>query len=154
MGLQYDRAGQGFTFLRGFKYIADVTQQVQQFGKVVKVDEDQRLVYGWASVIEENGEPVVDSQDDLIREPVLQKAAHQFILEYRAGKLMHQGKAVGSVVESMVFTKSLQQALGVNLNKIGWLIAYKVEDDALWARVKAGEFPAFSIGGHGRRVNA
>lgn len=128
--------------------------QVQQFGKVLKVDDDQRLVYGWASVIEENGQAVVDSQGDMIAEPVIQKAAHGFILEARAGKLMHEGSPVGDIVESMVFTKALQQALGVNLNKVGWLIAYKVRDDALWKRVKAGDFPAFSIGGRGRREDA
>lgn len=128
--------------------------QVYRTHQVLKVDEDQRLVYGWASVIEENGVPVVDDQDDVIEEPTLLKAAHGFVLDARAGKLMHAGKQVGDIVESMVFSKKLQAALGVNLNKVGWLIAYKVRDDALWERVKRGEFPAFSIGGHGRRVDA
>ena len=35
--------------------------------QVIKVDEDQRIVYGWASVTTYKGEPVVDRQGDIIK---------------------------------------------------------------------------------------
>lgn len=129
------------------------TDKFYSHGEILKVsDDEQRLVLGWASVIEEAGKSVVDSQGDVIDEDTLLKAAHGFILDARAGKLMHQGKRVGDVVESIVFTKDLQKALGIDLGKIGWLITYKVRDEELWKEVKAGKYPAFSIGGLGRRV--
>lgn len=118
---------------------------------VLKSNDDQRTVTGWASVIEENGVPVVDFQGDVIDEGDLEKAAHNFVMDERAGKLMHQGKRVADVVASFPMTKDIQKALGIDLKKVGWLITMKIRDEELWKRVKAGEFPAFSIGGHGRR---
>ena len=120
---------------------------VQMTAAIAKVDEDQRLVWGWASVIEEGGKAVVDSQGDVIGEADLLKAAHMFVTDARVGKAMHEGEPVAEVVESMVLTKSAQEALGIDLGKVGWWIAMKVHDDDVWARVKGGELGAFSIGG-------
>jgi len=121
---------------------------------ITKVDEDKRLVTGWASVIEEDGEAVVDKQGDMITEDELVKAAHNFISEHRAAKSMHEGERIGQVVESMVFTNELQKQLGVDMGKVGWLITMKIDDDETWKRVKSGEFKGFSIGGKAKRVQA
>lgn len=120
-------------------------------GKIVKMDSDQHLVYGWASIVEENGEPITDSHGDVIEPDELSKAAHYFVSEYRKGKVMHGGVAIGEIVESIVFSKDIQKALGINLNKIGWFIGLKVHDDEVWKQFKSGEFAMFSIGGHGER---
>lgn len=115
--------------------------------KIEKVDEEQRIVAGWASVIEQGGEAVVDLQGDVIDEADLVKAAHAFVSDARVGKAMHDGEPVAEVVESVVFTAETQKALGVELGKVGWWIAMKVHDGAVWDRVKSGELGAFSIGG-------
>lgn len=120
-------------------------------GVVTKIDDEQKIAYGWFSVIEEGGQPVVDTQGDIITEPTLIKAVHGFILDSRAGKLMHNGQRVADVVDSIVFAKDLQKALGVDLGKVGWFGGMKFRDDAIWQRVKSGELPAFSIGGYGKR---
>ena len=110
-------------------------------------NDEQRLVYGWFSVVEKNGEPVVDTQDHIITADVLQKAVHSFIMQSRVGKVMHEGEPVSVLVDSMVFTKEVQAALGIDLGAVGWFGAFKVLDDATWAAVKKGELPAFSIAG-------
>ena len=127
-------------------------------GEILKVNNDeQQTVTGWASVIEEGGQPLIDRQEDIIDEPILVKAAHDFILDSRAGKLMHQGKRVADVVESCVMTKELQKVLGVVVKNekgqqiVGWLITMKIRDPKLWEEAKNGEFTSFSIGGVGRR---
>jgi putative serine protease XkdF len=120
-------------------------------GEITKLDEDQRLVSGWFSVIEENGASVVDLQGDVIDEADLVKAAHQFNLDARRGQAMHKGSKVADVVESIVFTRELQKALGIDLGKVGWFATMKVHDDATWAAVKSGKLGAFSIGGRGVR---
>ncbi len=111
------------------------------------------LVFGWASIIEKDGTIITDHQDDRIEPDELMKAAHDYITNSRQGGVLHDefGKNIGHVVESMVFTKDMQKALGVDLGKVGWLIGYKIEDPRVKTMVKAGVLKAFSIGGKGRR---
>jgi len=122
-------------------------EEITLSAEISKVDVDRRLVYGWASVIEEKGEPVTDSHDDQISLDELQAAAHDFIDNARVGKLMHRGRQVARIVESVVFSTDVQKALGIDLEKVGWFIAMKIEDEDVWKQVKAGELKAFSIGG-------
>jgi cation transport regulator ChaB len=118
---------------------------------IAKVNDEKRLVSGWASVIEENGEPVVDLQGDVISEEEMEKAAHKFVSDYRASKAMHKGDSIGQVVDSIALTREQQNALGVDLGKVGWYITVKVDDDEAWKKVKSGEFTGFSIGGKAKR---
>lgn len=126
--------------------------------EVVKRNDDQHLVYGWASVITKNGEPVFDEQGDTIEEDTLVTAVHKFNEEARVGGVLHMRTAngdvvqVASVVESFVFTKSVQELLGIQLDKTGWFLVMKILDEQVWAMVKSGKLPAFSIGGRGVRV--
>ena len=126
----------------GFTFTADI----------LKSDEDQRLVYGWASIIYENGEPVTDSQGDIIAEDDLLEAAHNYVSQYREAKAMHEGEQIGEVVESLVFTSDVQKALGIDLNKVGWFIGMKIHDDEIWRQFRDGSLSSFSVGGRGRRV--
>jgi hypothetical protein len=119
---------------------------------ITKTDDEQRVVYGWASVISEKGIPTIDTQGDIIEAADLTKAAHNFMLDSRAGKLMHQGGKIAEVVESALFTSEMQKSLGIDLGKEGWYIGMKILKEDLWTRIKAGEFPAFSIGGRAHRV--
>ena len=116
-------------------------------GKILKTDDEQRMVYGWASVITENGEPVVDRQDDMIEADTLVKAVNEFMEHVRVGKAMHVGDQVGTVVHSLPITKEIGDSLGIQSDREGWVVAYKVFDDDVWAMVKSGELAAFSIGG-------
>ena len=116
-------------------------------GKILKADDDQRMVYGWASVVTEKGEPVVDRQGDVIEPETLVKAVNDFMEHLRVGKAMHTGEQVGVVIHSFPVTKELGDALGIHSDREGWIVAYKVYDDAVWNMVKSGELAAFSIGG-------
>ena len=129
------------------------TGTFQFTAQIQKANLEQRLVYAWVSVIEENGVPVVDHDGDVIEEQELQKAIHDFMRYYRAGKEMHkQDSWVSEVVEMTVFTKDVQAALGIDLGKVGAFACFKVWDDAVWEKVKSGEYTAFSIGGTAERV--
>ena len=65
----------------------------------------------------------------------------------RVGKAMHVGEQVGTVVHSLPITKEIGDSLGIQSDREGWVVAYKVFDDDVWAMVKSGELAAFSIGG-------
>ena len=119
-----------------------------------KLDDDKQLAFGWASVvIDKTGEPVADSQGDQISESEIEEAAYRFVLRKRKAGEMHQVIGVGQLVESMVFTREKQKTLGIDLEKSGWWIGFKVDDPDTWKKIKAGKLRAFSIGGKGKRVS-
>lgn len=123
-----------------------------EFGaEILKADDEKRIVYGWASVYEMNGESVVDKQGDMLDEDEVMKMAHAFMREVRVGKAMHRGHPVGEIVESLVLTTDVQKSLGIDLGKAGWYIGMKINDEAVWDRIKKQELQAFSIGGSGKR---
>ena len=113
------------------------------------------LVSGWANVsVNANGSVPLDWQDDIIAPEVLEKAAINFMLDYRDSGVMHEGGSVGTIVESIVFTKEKQEALGVpeGILPIGWFITVKVHDPEVFAKVKDGTYRMFSIQGTCRRI--
>lgn len=114
---------------------------------IIKIDDDRRIVYGWASVVTVDGETVIDKQGDMIDPEVLEDAATSFMLSARQAKAMHQGDGIGEVVHSLPLTKAIAKSLGITIEKEGWIIAMKIHDEDVWKQVKEGKFKAFSIGG-------
>jgi hypothetical protein len=119
--------------------------------RVCKFDEDRQLVFGWASVCSIDGEDVIDKQGDIIPESELENAVYDYNMYCRKQGDMHERLGVGRLVESMVFTVEKQQAMGIDLGMVGWWVGFKVDDPAVWKRIKAGDLPEFSIGGRAIR---
>ena len=134
--------------------VSDMTKKdtdFEAYGEVTKMDEDQRIVYGYASVISKDGEPIVDRQGDIITAEELEKAASDFMLGARVGKTMHQGDATTTIIHSFPMTDETKKAYQIESPLEAWLIAVKVHDDETWAKVKQGELKDFSIGGKAQR---
>lgn len=68
--------------------------------EITKRDDELRVVWGWASIIEKGGTPVVDAQGDVISEGELVNAAHEFTKSSRVGGFMHARNAHGSAVRA------------------------------------------------------
>lgn len=118
--------------------------------KVQKVDEDKRLVFGWANVsVDVGGNEVVDLQEDMIDPETLEAAAYKFAELYRDGGEMHERTGTAVMVESVVLTEEKQAAMGLAAGTlpVGWWIGFRVTDDDVWEKVKSGEYSMFSIGG-------
>lgn len=130
--------------------------------EIAKVsDDDQRLVYGFASIIAKDGIPTVDVQNDMVAPDELAKGAHGYMLEGRGGKVSHMGPNVMDPVESLVITRessfpALLKALDIPmpdpLPLEGWWVGFRVNDDKTWQLAKSGDLRAFSIGGRGVRT--
>jgi hypothetical protein len=116
-----------------------------------KSDEDQRMAWGWASVTTLNGQPLEDLQGDVIETEELQKAVHEFVRKKRVMGEMHTIIGTGDIVDSIVLTKDLQRAMGIDLGKEGWFVGVHVTNDSTWSKVKKGELRGFSLGGFGVR---
>lgn len=122
---------------------------------IFKAREDEGLVSGWANVaIDKDGKAPLDWQDDVIAPETLEKAAINFMENYRGSGEMHRGDSKGTVVESIVFTKEKQQAIGIPDGVVpeGWFITVKVHDPEVFAKVKDGTYRMFSIQGTAKRV--
>ena len=103
---------------------------------IQKVDEEQRLVYGTVLVPD-----VADTQGDIVSKEDIVTSAHNFMLEYQQMGEVHKSiNEMCKIVESYI-----EPITGI------WKIAVKVFDDAVWDKVKSGEYAAFSVGGQGRR---
>lgn len=115
--------------------------------KLLKFDDEQHIVYGWASVSTVDGMHLVDKQGDVVPMDVLTKAVNEFMENERVGKTMHVGDQTGVILHSMPISKDIAEALGIQTQLEGWIVGYKVYDDEVWKMVKSGELRAFSIGG-------
>lgn len=126
-------------------------QEVATVGDILTTDSEHRVVYGWASVISEDGKDVEDLQGDIIKASELVYATTEFMKSARDAKMMHAGDPVGQVVHSFPFTSDIAKSLGIESNREGWIVGVYVADDAVWKAVKDKTLSAFSIGGHGQR---
>lgn len=141
--------------------IWSVTMPIQQVVKLGQDGEEQRLVFGFASIVtDDDGALFVDKQGDRIEVAELEKAAYAYVEESRDASLMHQRRGVATLVASVVLTPEIRKAMnaipGLDMGispegPTGWFVGFRVNDDAVWKRVKSGELSEFSIGGTGRR---
>ena len=132
--------------------IGTIMQQVsvnksQEEAVVLKVDDEQGLVYGWAYVSTEDGKLLVDSQGDSIEPIEMEKMATHFMLNSRNAKVMHKGENVGQFVHSFPITNDIMKAFDIYSDREGWLVAMKPTDDEVMKAYKRGDYTGFSIGG-------
>lgn len=116
------------------------------------LSEEQRMVWGWASVSTIKDALLLDLQNDAIEGDELVKMATDFMEAVRTSKRMHQGEQVATVVHSLPLTKEIAGAFGIDVPEEGWIVGVKVHDDETWEMVKSGELSGFSIGGRAERV--
>lgn len=124
--------------------------------RIYKTDEDQHLVFGWASVsITVTGEPLEDRQHDMIEPEDLEEAAYEYVLNFRETGEEHLPgyRKKGRLVESCVFTPEKQKAMGIppGTLPVAWWIGFKIDDEDTWQRVKNGTYRMFSIEGRAQR---
>lgn len=136
--------------LRKFEFRVPITKT-----EVRKTEDggDQNLVFGWASIVEKDGQIVIDVQDDMISEADLEEAFYGFVKNARNAGEMHadSGSHIGTCIECMVFTKEKQKLMKIDLGFVGAWVGFEVASE-IFAKVKDGSYPEFSIGGEGVRV--
>jgi hypothetical protein len=126
---------------------------------VAKIAPEKQLVFGWLSVaVDNDGELVEDLHEDAIPPEELEGAAYEFVLIHRnAGEMHERTQGVGRLVESFCTTPEKLKAMGIpqgTLPDCGWWVGFKVDDPDVWAKIKSGEYAAFSIGGTAMREEA
>jgi hypothetical protein len=126
-------------------------------GEFAKADNDKRQVFGWASIVEIDGQPIVDRQGDWISPEEIEKAAYDYVLKSRKGGHQHKRDGdqpfhAGDMIESFVMTPEKIEKMNLPEDTpVGWWVGYKIHDDEAWDKVKKGEVTGFSIHGRGKR---
>lgn len=127
-------------------------------GEVSKMDTEKRQVFGWASVIEVGGKPVIDLQDDVMTIETIEKAAYNYVHGSRKGGRQHERAGeeplhVSDMIESFVLTPEKKEKMGIPEEvPTGWWVGFQIRDDDTWQQYKDGKLKDFSIHGSGRRV--
>jgi hypothetical protein len=122
--------------------------------RVVKRDGKQRIMLG---IVHQPG--VEDLQGDIISEADIEKAAYQFLKDYKAGKsglrIDHRrdlAKDEAQLVENYVapvdFDIPQEDGGREHVIKGSWLQGWELSP-SLWAGVEKGEYTGFSMGGFG-----
>jgi hypothetical protein len=142
--------------------------------QISKLDDDLHLVFGYANVSiskstsgGSGGKEFFDLQRDSIPPAELEKAAYDFVLDFRDTGEMHKGDSVGRLIESIVFTPDKLQALATDpvsgvvyeeglavlkqLLPPRWWVGFKLEP-ASYQAVKSGKYKMFSIAGEADRT--
>jgi len=131
-------------------------EQIIFKGKLSSVDKHHRVAYGWAYVCKKGSLAVEDHSGDTWDIAEVEKTAHNFVLECRVGGESHVVKGGAELVESLVFSKAVQDALGIDVKKDnesieGWFVGFRITDEELLQKVENGDLTMFSIGGTGIR---
>lgn len=118
----------------------------------VKVDESLGLVFGFAVVCMEKGEPYVDLQKDHIPEDAMLEASLDFMRNSRMSGDMHAkdkaGQPIrdGEVVFAFPLTTEIAKSLSIETERTGLMVAIKPSAEVL-AKFVDGTYTGFSIGG-------
>lgn len=97
------------------------------FVPIAKIDDEQRLVYGYAST------EALDAQGEVVKRAAIEAALPAY-MRFANIREMHQLSAVGVAQEA-------------DVDDTGLYVKAKVVDDEAWAKVKEGVYKGFSIGG-------
>jgi HK97 family phage prohead protease len=97
------------------------------YAEICKVNDEQRMVYGYAST------EAMDVQGERVSKDALAKALPEY-MRFANIREMHQPSAVGVAKSAEIDDKGLY-------------IACKVVDESAWEKVKEGVYKGFSIGG-------
>lgn len=126
--------------------MTEVTKRL--YGEVAKVDDELGLVFGFAIVCTENGEPYYDVQGDHIPEDSMMKALADFMENSRVAKEMHAGEQIGGITFAFPLTLEVAKAMGLgDVQKTGAMIAMKPDSPEVLEKFRSGEYTGFSIGG-------
>ena len=131
---------------------------MQLSGEIVKVDEEQGRVFGWAYVFTKDGEQVEDHSGDIVdtaeSRAALEDAWFDYVKNHRTGDLDHEQFGVSKLIESFFFTKEKAGLMGLTSGREGMWVGYEFNRDTpegLQAWETAKTRGAFSIVGRGRR---
>ncbi len=115
---------------------------------VVKTDDERRMVYGIVYAPDR-----VDSQGDFTDRFEIERAAHAFMKANRSAQVdaNHEFEALpGAYVAESWITRG-DDGIFAEHAPFAWAVGLKIDDEALWTAVKAGDYAGLSLAGNAER---
>lgn len=129
----------------------DVLAELRARVEAAKAAGGALRIYGWASVVDDGAQLVVDHDGDIIPPAELERAVSKALglpLD-----VDHRKAVVGAITESLWLDPAKRVAIGVAPDgRTGWWIGGEVTDPATIARVESGELRELSMRFARRRV--
>jgi hypothetical protein len=124
-------------------------------GQILKANAELGVLFGFAIVCMEKGQPYVDLQNEHAPEQAMLKASLKYAQGERRAKLQHADGNVfdGQVVFAFPLTGEIAKAMGIVTERTGLIVGLKPDDPMTLLLHKAGLLTGFSIGGRYTRVN-
>lgn len=111
--------------------------------KICKRDNGKHRVFGYAiASTDEKGN--VGLQGHTVSAMDFELAIYEFLQNMP----VNESDQPASVIESCVFTKEKQKAIGIPpgiLPSLAYWIGFEINDPAIWEMIKTSEFPVFTI---------
>lgn len=108
----------------------------------IKMDDEKRLIYG---VVYSPNE--IDEQGDWISAEEIEKAAHNFLIDYRKIGINHRQIVKGCKVAECYITLTDMNIGDSFIKKGSWMMVTRVDNNDVWQDAKDGGFTGYSIGG-------
>lgn len=136
-------------------YKVSKADEFEIFVPVTKLDDEQQIVFGWGSVTKVSGQPVIDSQGDIIEDTELEKAVYDFMVNAVHDEMHKRIVLDSKIVESFVVTDEKLSKMfpgeAIPRGFRGWWIGVKINDPEVYRKHKTGEYTGFSITGKAMR---
>ena len=111
--------------------------------KICKKDNGKHRVFGYAII--GNGEKEIESQLGYsVSAKDFELAIYEFIRNMPTNDMSNPVR----IIESCVFTKEKQQAIGIPIGilpPLAYWIGLEIYDKSIWEMIKSSEFPVFAI---------
>ena len=120
--------------------------------QVAKADTGNNLLIGWAVTSTDNGQDVIDKQNDIVEFGACLDAALEYAKGERPSLRNHAGEPVGTVVFLLPLDSETAKGLEVS-SRFEGLIAGVQVDDATMGAYRAGKLTGLSIAGTVQEVS-
>ena len=120
--------------------------------QVAKADTGNNLLIGWAVTSTDNGQDVIDKQNDIVEFTACLEAALEYAKGERPSLRNHAGEPVGKVLFLLPLDAETAKGLEVS-SRFEGLIAGVQVDDATMGAYRAGKLTGLSIAGTVQEVS-
>ena len=113
---------------------------------ITKRNAPKQIIHGWACIISEDGETLVDDHaGDVVMIDELEQAFWEYAAESRTGGEMHVNDDIATLLEGIVIDPETRESMGLAPEgPAGLFVKMQIHPRDVWARIESGELQELS----------